>query len=148
VRDPQKRLIDAFLAGTAPSLHLVYDTGSAAGLLMLLAGALPLLLLRLVWLRARVAIDPASRTLRVERSRWPLRSTTESVAFGELRAVVVRTVRGRRNARTHRVVLVLGSGQEVALLGMSTSAYGQHARAAERIRTALEQAGAPVGAEG
>jgi hypothetical protein len=149
LRDPQKRLIDAFLTGTDPSMHLVYDAGTWAwGLWPLLFCAVPLFLLRLVWLRARVTIDPASRTLRVERLQWPLRSTTESIAFGEVRAVVVRTVLGRKNTRNHRLVLVLGSGQEIALLHVSTTAYRAHARAAERIRAALQQAGVSVGAEG
>ncbi len=148
LRDPQKLLIDAFLVGTAPSLHLVYDTGSGTGLLPLLFSAIPLLVLAFLWRRARVTIDPASRAVRIERSRWPLRGTTESISFGELRAVAVRSYRGRKGGRSHRVVIVLGSGREVPLLGMSSNILGPHVRAAEQIRSALQRAGASVGADG
>jgi hypothetical protein len=142
-RDPQKRQIDAFLAGSAPRLHLVYDEASWTGAWTLLFSLLPLFFLRFMWQRARITIDPAGRVLRVERPRWPLRAATESFPLGEVTTADVRETRGSRGGRVYRVVLVLTSGQDVPLLRAYTNAYSLHARAAERIKLALMQAAAP-----
>lgn len=143
VRDAQKREIDAFLSGNAPSLHLVYDAGGGAGYPMLLFIVIPLVFLRALWLGARVTVDPASRVLTIARSRFPLRAASESIPTGEIENVDVRAARGRKGGLAYRVVVILRSGQEVRLLDRSSNMLGPHQRAADQLRAALQQAAAP-----
>jgi hypothetical protein len=143
LRDAQKRQIDAFLAGADPSLHLVYDTGGGAGWLMLLFAVVPLLFVRMLWMGARVSVDAASRMLTIERSRWPLGATAESIPIGEIENVDVREARGRKGGRVYRVVVIMRSGQEVPLLKVSSNILRPHRRAADQIRAALMGATAP-----
>jgi hypothetical protein len=142
-RDAQRRQIDAFLVGTEPSLHLLYDAGGGVGFMMLLVAVVPLLLLRQLWQGARVTVDPASRMLTVTRTRWPLRAASESIPIGEIENVDVRAVRGRKGGRLYRVALIMRSGQEVPLLRAASNMLGPHRRAADALRAAVVAATAP-----
>ncbi|HEX8790794.1 MAG TPA: hypothetical protein VF765_07565 [Polyangiaceae bacterium] len=143
LRQAQKRQIDAFLAGKDPSLHLVYDVGGGLGYLMLLVCVIPLIVLRTMWLSARVTVDAASRVLTIARSRWPLGTASESIPMGEIENVDVSQERNRKGGRVYRVVVILRSGQRVPLLKMSSNVLGPHRRAADQLRAALQQAAAP-----
>lgn len=141
VRNAQKAQIDAFLSGTDPTLHLAYEQSGARGVIWLVAGGVLLMIAVTPWQRARITVDPASRMVLVERSRWPLRAATQSIPVGEIARVGVRSFSGTKGRRTYGVVLVLASDQEVRLLRGASSASSVHQRAADRIQAALSQAG-------
>ena len=123
------------LVGMASSVGLGLG---GRGLFTLIFAVPSIFMVHRIWERALLRFDWASRRVIVERSRWPLRSTSRSFSLDEVTgAEVLETPATPLLARQYHVVLTLASGERVPLASGSSNVRAHHDRIAAEILSAL-----------
>jgi len=136
-RTEQKQALDAFLADPgARELHLPYDQGSPLGFIMAIFSGVMVWLVWTLWQEASVRFEWWRDAVVLERRRWPAALWSRAFQAGEITGARVQ-MRGSSRKATYRVLLTLGSGEEVPLLTIGGSGPGLAEAAADELRAAL-----------